>query len=112
MASAISYEYLQSILNQAEGLPVLDANTKILAEHLPDEMVTKYKGEFEDEAALIAAYPAATPSDYAYVTDTQSFWYWNAELSTAAWVNQQITATAYMALTTAQRAAVPYIIVP
>jgi len=71
-----------------------------------------YKGQFATSAALIAAYPDGSLADYAYVTATSSYWYWNAALGTPAWVNQQITETAYAALSTAEKAAVPYIVIP
>jgi len=43
--------------------------------------------------------------------DTLSFWYWNAVLAIPAWVNQQITEVAYAALSVAEKAAVPYIVI-
>lgn len=86
MSSAVSYELLM---------------TKLV-----------YKGEFATSAALSTAYPTADLADYAYVTATSSYWYWNAALATPAWVNQQITETAYNALSAAEQAAVPYIVMP
>lgn len=70
-----------------------------------------YKGEYATEAALTTAYPTGLLADYAYVTATLTYWYWNAGLLTPAWVNQQITAAAYAALTAAAQVAVPYILV-
>lgn len=112
MASAISYEYLQALFNVAEGIAKLDENTKILASQLPDDVISKYKGEYADEEALIAAYPTANRADHAYVEDSRSLWYWNSGLTTPAWVNQHITAAAYLALSSEARDAVPYIIIP
>lgn len=133
MASAISYELFTAKRGTADGIasldstgsvPVaqlpagdangvasLDANSKVPVAQLPDVAIDSYKGVFADEAALIAAYATAAISDYAYVTATTSYWYWNAALSTAAWVNQQIKETDYNALTVAQRAGVPYIVI-
>lgn len=70
-----------------------------------------YKGEYADETALTTAYPTATLADYARVTATSTYWYWNAALATPAWVNQEISVTAYNALSAAEQAAVPYILV-
>lgn len=95
----------------ANGVASLDADTKVPVAQLPDSVVNNFKGEFADEAAIIAAYATATLGDYAYNDDTDSYWYWNAELATPAWVNQEISATAYDALSAAAKAAVPYIVV-
>lgn len=112
IASAISLEYLQSLQGQPGGLATLDAGGTIPLSQIPDSVLPPFKGEFADQAALIAAAPTGSVADYAYVDDTQSYWYWNAKLSTPAWVNQEITATAYTALSQAEKKAVPYIIVP
>ena len=95
----------------ANGLATLDATGKIPVSELPDVAVSPYKGEYADSAALILAYPTATLADYAYVTATSTYWYWNAALAVPAWVNQQIAEAAYLALSVAERAAVPYIVV-
>lgn len=110
MASAISLEYLQSIESQPGGLATLDSAGTIPENQLPVSALSQFKGEFADEAALIAAHPTATLGSYAYVEDTNTNWYWNRALSTPAWVNQEITAAAYIALSAAEKAAVPYII--
>lgn len=112
MASAVSLEYLNSQKGVPNGLASLDGTGKIPVSQLPAGSVETYKGEFATEAALTAAFPTGATADYAYVTGTNSFWYWNSGLATAAWVNQEITATAYTALTAAAKARVPYIIVP
>lgn len=112
MASAISYEFLQARKGAANGIASLDTNGKVPLTQLPAEVIETYKGEYATSAALMTAYPAATQADYAYVTETNSYWYWNAALAVEAWVNQQITETAYNLLTTDQKAAVPYIILP
>lgn len=111
MASAISYEFFEAKQGVADGIATLDGDTKIPVAQLPDAAIDSYKGQFADEAALVAAYATAELSDYAYVTATSSYWYWNAALSTPAWVNQQITEAAYTALSTAEKAAVPYIVI-
>ena len=110
MASAISYEYLKSREGAINGIATLDGTGKVPVAQLPDAAIETYKGEYADEAALILAYPTASLADYAYNTDTSSYWYWNDALGTPAWVNQQITEAAYLALSVAERAAVPYII--
>lgn len=112
MASSISYEYLQSKLAAANGIATLDAGGKLPVSQLPTAAVETYKGEYATSAALITAHPTGALADYAYVTATLSYWYWNAALATPAWVNQQITEAAYNALSAAEQAAVPYIIEP
>lgn len=112
MASAISFEYLNSIEGVANGLATLDGSGKLPISQLPENIIETYKGEYLDSIALIAAYPLADLADYAYVIATNSYWYWNDALLLPGWVNQQITAIAYLALTPAAKAAVPYIIIP
>lgn len=112
MASAVSLEYLQSIKGQPNGLASLDGTGKIPASQLPASSVEVYLGEYATDTALITAYPVAMLANYAYVDSTSSYWYWNKGLATPAWVNQQITATAYLALTAQAKASVPYVIVP
>ena len=118
MASAVSLEYLQSLEGVANGLATLDSTGTIPASQLPTSAIDHFKGQFADETALEAAYPTGSLADYAYVTATNSFWYWNAGLtgtdtpSAPAWVNQDITDTDYLALSATAKAMVPYIIVP
>lgn len=112
MASAVSLEYLNSQKGVANGIASLDGTGKIPVAQLPASAVETYKGEFATSAALIAAFPTGLTADYAYVTATSSYWYWNSGLATPAWVNQEITAVAYLALTAQAKARVPYIIVP
>ena len=69
-----------------------------------------FKGSFPTNTALTQAYATASLADYAYVVSTNSYWYWNAGLATPAWVNQEITEAAYTVLSTAAKAAVPYIV--
>lgn len=111
MASSISYEYLKSIEGAANGLATLDGSGLVPLSQIPDTLEI-FKGEFADNTALTTAYPTASLGNYAYVTSTSSYWYWNKALAVPAWVNQQITATAYTALSNAEKAAVPYNIVP
>lgn len=111
MASAISYEFYSAKRATANGLATLDASSKLPVDQLPDVAIENYKGEYADETALTTAYTSASLGDYAYVTDTSSYWYWNDETTPAAWVNQQISEAAYNALTAAEKAAVPYIVV-
>jgi ribonuclease J len=65
-----------------------------------------------DAAALATALATGAIGDYAYVTATSSYWYWNSALATPAWVNEKITVTDYNALTAAEKEGAPYIIMP
>lgn len=112
MSSAISYEYLNSIEGVANGLATLDGTGKVPLVQLPGGAIETYKGEYATSALLITAYPVANLADYAYITATLSYWYWNKSLVTPAWVNQEITVTAYNLLSATEKASVPYIIVP
>ena len=112
MSSAISLEYLNSIEGVANGLATLDGTGKVPLSQIPGGAIETYKGEYATSALLITAYPSANLADYAYVTATLSYWYWNKSLSTPAWVNQEITATAYNLLSDTEKASVPYIIIP
>lgn len=112
MASALSFELFEAKQGVANGLATLDGSGQLLSAQLPPEAVSCYKGVFADETALTTAHPTADLGDYAYVNDTTSYWYWNSVITTPAWVNQQITESAYAALTAAERAAVPYVVIP
>jgi len=112
MASAVSLEYLKSIKGAPGGIPSLDENGEIPDIQLPSSAVSPFKGHFADEAELISEYPVAGMADYAYLDDTHSFWYWNAGLIVAAWVNQEITETDYDLLDDIEKSMVPYLIVP
>ena len=112
MASSISLEYLLSIEGVADGLATLDSSGLIPVSQIPPTVLDVFKGEYATEAALIAAYPTGSIAQYAYVDATTSFWYWNGQLTTPAWVNQLITSTDYLALTAAQQSVVPYVIIP
>lgn len=111
MSSSISYEYLSSIKGSANGLASLDGSGKVPVSQLPSSAIETFKGEYGTSSALIIAYPTASLADYAYVDTTNSYWYWNKSLTTPAWVNQEITETNYLALSSAAKASVPYIIV-
>jgi hypothetical protein len=110
MASALSYELFVAKQGVANGIATLDGSGLVPVSQLPPAAIETYKGEYADEAALVAAYPTAALADYAYVTATSSYWYWNDALGTPAWVNQQITEANYLLLSPAERAAVPYIV--
>ena len=118
MASSISLEYLQSLQGAANGLASLDSTGAVPLSQLPSSVMGLFKGEFADETALEAAFPTATIADFAYVTSTNSFWYWNAGLMSTdspdvpSWVNQEIIDTDYLALSATAQAMVPYIIIP
>lgn len=110
MASAISYELFSSKQAAANGLATLDATAKIPIAQLPSSVIKNYKGEFETDSALKTAHTTGIMGDYAYVTASSSYWYWNEALETAGWVNQQISETEYNALSAQAKAAVPYIV--
>lgn len=112
MASSVSYELLQAKQGAANGIATLDGTGKVPVSQLPSEAIETYKGEYATSAALTTAYPSASLADYAYVIATNSYWYWNDALTVPAWVNQQITEAAYALLSTAEKEAVPYIIIP
>ena len=112
MASAVSLEYLKSLQGAPNGIPVLDGDGEIPIGQLPSVAISPFKGQYADEAELVGEYPTASLADYAYVDDTSSFWYWNAGLTTAAWVNQEIEEADYLLLSDLAKSMVPYIIVP
>lgn len=111
MSSSISYEYLKSIEGSNNGLATLGNDGKIPLNQLPNSVLETYKGEYATSSALITAFSTANLADYAFVTATNSFWYWNKSLTTPTWVNQQITETDYLALSAYAKSVVPYIIV-
>jgi hypothetical protein len=110
MASAVSYELFQAKQGVANGIATLDGSGTVPVSQLPASAIETYKGEYATSALLIAAYPVALLADYAYVTATSSYWYWNAALAVPAWVDQQILEADYLLLTVAERAGVPYIV--
>jgi len=112
MSSAISYEYLNSIKGTANGLATLDGTGKVPLSELPEGAIETYKGEYATSALLIAAYPTSNLANYAYITATSSYWYWNKALGVPSWVNQEIPIASYLLLSSAEKSAVPYIIVP
>lgn len=95
---------------EADGIATLDSSTKIPISQIPAAAIETYKGEYTTSSALQTAYASASLADYAYVTGTSSYWYWNSASSPAAWVNQQVTEADYNALDSAVRAAAPYIV--
>lgn len=111
MPSAISLEYLTNISGANNGLATLDSSGKVPNTQLPLP-VQVFKGTYATLVALQTAYATAQTGCYAYVTETNGYYYWNSSLSTPAWTSQTITATAYNALTSAQKGEVPYIIIP
>jgi hypothetical protein len=110
MASALSYELFVAKQGVANGIATLDGDGLVPVSQLPPVAIETYKGEYATSAALITAYPTAALADYAYVTATSSYWYWNDALAIPAWVDQQIAELDYLDLTVAERAAVPYIV--
>lgn len=112
MSGIVSIELLDSEKGAVNGIASLDGTGKIPIAQLPTSAVETYKGIYATSAALILAYPVGVIADYAWVNAGLSFWYWNYALVVPAWVNQLITETAYNLLTSAQKGALPYIVVP
>ena len=112
MASAVSYEYLKSIMGIPNGIPTLDDDGEIPEGQLPPSAISPYKGQFTDEAELADEFPTGILADYAFVDETATFWYWNTGLITPAWVNQEINEADYLNLSDTAKGMVPYMIVP
>ena len=110
MASVGLYTIIVPGQGQANGIATLDSAAQVPVAEIPTAAIETFKGQYATSSALTTAYPAASLGDYAYVTGTSSYWYWNSALSTADWVNQQISESAYNALSTSEKAAVPYIV--
>ena len=104
MSSAVSLEYLQSIEGVANGLATLDGSGTIPASQLPAGTVETWKGVFATPAALTTAYAVGAAAWYAWVTSTTSTWAWNFSLG--AWVNTNVSAAAYLALSVIERASI------
>ncbi|MCL2215672.1 MAG: hypothetical protein FWB91_01500 [Defluviitaleaceae bacterium] len=111
MASAVSYEYLKAIKGAPNGIPGLDENGQIPTTQLPISSLL-FLGQYATEAELVEVYASAELANYAFVDETTSFWYWNAGLTTPAWVNQEITDEDYEQLSDIEKSMVPYLIVP
>lgn len=111
MASALSYELFVAKQGVANGIATLDGTGVIPVSQLPPAAIETYKGEYATSILLSTAYPIASLADYAYVTATSTYWYWNRALGIPAWVDQQITEANYLLLSVAEQAAVPYIVV-
>lgn len=71
---------------------------------------SSYKGEYETSAELITNNPDSVLADYGYVNETSSFWYYSPTLGT--YVNQNVSATEYMAYSEEVRSEIPFIIIP
>ncbi|WMJ23363.1 hypothetical protein RBG61_01490 [Paludicola sp. MB14-C6] len=67
-----------------------------------------YKGLYETSTELKIKYPSAQLSDYAYVSQSKSYWYWSTAFND--WVNQETSEAIYITLNPQQKAAVPYIV--
>jgi hypothetical protein len=102
MASSVTLEYLQSIQGAPNGISTLDSTGKIPASQIPPTMHAFY-GNYTALADLQAAYPTAEHGCYAYVGNVKYFY----SAADSAWTSSEITASAYGALTQAQKDAVP-----
>lgn len=109
MPNAISYEYLKSIKGTRNGLATLNSNGIVPRSQLPPDSRNPFRGTFATSNDL--PQKSLFAGSYAYVTGTQSFWYYNWLLDSPQWVNQNITATAYLALSEVDRSVIPYIII-
>ena len=111
MSSKISFAYLVSVEGTANGLATLGTDTKIPVSQIPTEyLVETFKGTYATEEALLSAHPVGALGDYAYITATASYWYWNITL--ASWIDQKITVDLYNILSTDVKVVMPFIIVP
>lgn len=104
------YEIAVPKKGEAGGVASLDSEAKVPISQLPTGIVETYKGNYATSSALLSAHPTALLADYAYVTQTNSFWYWNTASAIATWVNQEISESAYNALGAPAKASVPYIV--
>jgi hypothetical protein len=111
LPGVISIEYFESVQGVASGIATLDATGHLPIAQASPGSVETYKGEYASSVEIILAYPAASIADYAWSVADDAFWYWNGGLLVPAWVLQTITAAAYALLTTAAKAAVPYIVI-
>jgi len=107
MASAVSYEFLQNLKGAPNGLATLDNTSKIPVAQLPPSSAL-FLGIFATSADLPAS---AELAQFAYVTGTLSFWYWNPATDIDGWVNQQIEEADYILLTNEEQSYVPYVVI-
>lgn len=112
MAGLVTVELLDSEKGAINGIASLDGTGKIPVGQLPAGAIETYKGIYATSALLITAYPTALIADYAWVTATTSYWYWNYALGTPSWVNSVITLASYTALSATEKSAVPYNVTP
>lgn len=76
------------------------------------QIAMPYRGTYADSLSLQNACATASLADYAYVIATNSYWYWNDAATKQSWENQEITESSYNSLSSAEKAALPYIVVP
>jgi len=110
MASAVSYEFLKDKATNPtpDWFATLDSTGVIPVTQMPSGMISPYKGEL----ATTALPSTGVIADYAWNTDTQTFWYWQNFSTPPAWVDQEITEADYILLTPQEQAAVPYLVIP
>jgi hypothetical protein len=104
MASSITLEYLESIKGAPNGLSTLDASGKIPASEIP-AITHAFVGNYTAIADLQTAYSTADYGMYGYISGIKYFY--NAALTTPGWTSVEVTATAYNAMTAAERAGMP-----
>jgi len=109
MASAVSYELLQSMKGANGGLATLGNDGLIPLNQLPPTSQSIFLGIF----ATVADLPATgSMAQFAWVTAENMFYYYNSKLTTPTFVPQQIEESDYLLLTSVQQSAVPYVVVP
>lgn len=69
-----------------------------------------FLGTYENSASLITANPNAELGQYGFVSETNSYWYWSEINQT--FVDQNITANNYLALSDEEKSEIDWIIVP
>lgn len=83
-------------VNVPNGVPTLDYTGHLTEDQLP-EYISYFRGTYESEAALRAAWPSASPGDYANVLIAGSSpaqysrWVWESSLETPDWVDTGTT---------------------
>jgi hypothetical protein len=111
MAGILSLEFYQGQRNTANGYAGLDGGGMIDTSQLPASTVNPFKGTFATDQDLETAHATGSLADYAYVTATNSFWYWDINASTPGWMNQHISSATYSAMTPAEQGCIQWIII-
>ncbi len=109
--SNISFEYLQSLIGNASGIAPLGPDGKLPDTYLPDTARGAFVGSYATLAELQAAHPTGLAGQYGLVAGKT--YYWNTAQTMMKWNPEEITASAYQALTAEEKAGQPsFLIVP